>query len=147
MKKEISCPFCGTKKMLGFLCTECGRGGVVLKVEECGTCGRYFEPVSEHQSFDSAYEAACKMFDNGDGDDFLIDDGGHLTQLMGYKLVKEVCPKCGKETRVLDMVGTRDYWGIPFRRVCEKCYDRIMTTTGYDGEKYDERDENLDEDY
>lgn len=39
------------------------------------------------------------------------------------------------------MYGTRDYYGIPFRRVCAKCYERIMTTTGYDGVKYDERDE------
>ena len=39
------------------------------------------------------------------------------------------------------------WYGIPFRRVCAKCYERIMTTTGYDGVKYDERDENLDADY
>ena len=45
------------------------------------------------------------------------------------------------------MYGTRDYYGIPFRRVCAKCYEHIMTTTGYDGVKYDERDENLDADY
>lgn len=41
------------------------------------------------------------------------------------------------------MYGTRDYYGIPFRRVCAKCYERIMTTAGYDGVKYDERDETL----
>lgn len=40
-----------------------------------------------------------------------------------------------------------NHYGIPFRRVCAKCYERIMTTTGYDGVKYDERDENLDADY
>ena len=57
------------------------------------------------------------------------------------------CPKCGKEARPFEMYGTRDYYGIPFRRVCAKCYERIMTTTGYDGVKYDERDENLDADY
>lgn len=64
-----------------------------------------------------------------------------------YRLVKETCPKCGKEARTFEMYGTRDYYGIPFRRVCAKCYERIMTTTGYDGVKYDERDENLDADY
>ena len=74
-------------------------------------------------------------------------DGGHLTSLPGYRLVKETCPKCGKEARPFEMYGTRDYYGIPFRRVCAKCYERIMTTTGYDGVKYDERDENLDADY
>ena len=57
------------------------------------------------------------------------------------------CPKCGKEARPFEMYGTRDYYGIPFRRVCAKCYERIMTTTGYDGVKYDERDENLDAEY
>ena len=103
--------------------------------------------MSEHDSFDSAYEAACKLFDDGVWDDFLIDDGGHLTSLPGYRLVKETCPKCGKEARPFEMYGTRDYYGIPFRRVCAKCYERIMTTTGYDGVKYDERDENLDADY
>ena len=60
---------------------------------------------------------------------------------------KETCPKCGKEARPFEMYGTRDYYGIPFRRVCAKCYERIMTTTGYDGAKYDARDENLDADY
>ena len=108
---------------------------------------RRHKPLSEHDSFDSAYEAACKLFDDGVWDDFLIDDGGHLTSLPGYRLVKETCPKCGKETRPFEMYGTRDYYGIPFRRVCARCYEHIMTTTGYDGGKYDERDENLDADY
>ena len=66
----------------------------------------------------------------------------------GYeKQIGADCPKCGKETRPFEMYGTRDYYGIPFRRVCARCYERIMTTTGYDGVKYDERDENLDADY
>ncbi len=25
--KEIACPYCGAKKMLGYLCPECGRTG------------------------------------------------------------------------------------------------------------------------
>ena len=146
-KKKVGCPFCGCAKQIGEDCPKCGRGGVILKVEDVVAGCRYHEPLSEHDSFDSAYEAACKLFDDGTWDDFLIDDGGHLTSLPGYRLVKETCPKCGKEARPFEMYGTRDYYGIPFRRVCAKCYERIMTTTGYDGVKYDERDENLDADY
>jgi len=77
------------------------------------------------------------------------DQGGIIkteTPIYACK-VMVVCPKCGKEARPFEMYGTRDYYGIPFRRVCAKCYERIMTTTGYDGVKYDERDENLDADY
>ena len=146
-KKRVGCPFCGCEKQIGEDCPKCGRGGVILKVEDVVAGCRYHKPLSEHDSFDRAYEAACKLFDDGTWDDFLIDDGGHLTSLPGYRLVKETCPKCGKETRPFEMYGTRDYYGIPFRRVCAKCYERIMTTTGYDGVKYDERDENLDADY
>lgn len=146
-KKNVNCPFCGYEKQIGADCPKCGRGGVILKVEDVVAGCRYHKPLSEHDSFDSAYEAACKLFDDGAWDDFLIDDGGHLTSLLGYRLVKETCPKCGKATRPFEMYGTRDYYGIPFRRVCERCYDHIMTTTGYDGAKYDARDENLDADY
>lgn len=146
-KKNVNCPFCGYEKQIGADCPKCGRGGVILKVEDVAAGCRYHKPLSEHDSFDSAYEAACKLFDDGVWDDFLIDDGGHLTSLPGYRLVKETCQKCGKEARPFEMYGTRDYYGIPFRRVCAKCYERIMTTTGYDGVKYDERDENLDADY
>ena len=146
-KKLVNCPFCGREKHIGDNCPQCGRGGVILKVEDNDIFYRYYKPWSEHDSFDHAYEAACKLFDDGVWDDFMIDDGGHQTAIPGYRLVKETCPKCGKETRPFEMWGTRDYWGISFRRVCTECYDRIMTTTGYDGEKYDERDENLDADY
>ena len=78
---------------------------------------------------------------------------GTVTEIYDYlrllwaRIGTPHCPKCGKEARPFEMYGTRDYYGIPFRRVCAKCYERIMTTTGYDGVKYDERDENLDADY
>ena len=113
-KKNVNCPFCGYEKQIGADCPKCGRGGVILKVEDVAAGCRYHKPLSEHDSFDSAYEAACKLFDDGTWDDFLIDDGGHLTSLPGYRLVKETCPKCGKEARPFEMYGTRDYYGIPF---------------------------------
>lgn len=108
-KKRVGCPFCGCAKQIGEDCPKCGRGGVILKVEDVVAGCRYHKPLSEHDSFDSAYEAACKLFDDGTWDDFLIDDGGHLTSLPGYRLVKETCPKCGKEARPFEMYGTRDY--------------------------------------
>lgn len=98
-KKKVGCPFCGCEKQIGEDCPKCGRGGVILKVEDVVAGCRYHKPLSEHDSFDSAYEAACKLFDDGTWEDFLIDDGGHLTSLPGYRLVKETCPKCGKEAR------------------------------------------------
>jgi hypothetical protein len=85
-KKNVNCPFCGCAKQIGEDCPKCGRGGVILKVEDVVAGCRYHKPLSEHDSFDSAYEAACKLFDDGTWDDFLIDDGGHLTSLPGGSL-------------------------------------------------------------
>lgn len=73
-KKNVNCPFCGYEKQIGADCPKCGRGGVILKVEDVVAGCRYHKPLSEHDSFDSAYEAACKLFDDGVWDDFLIDD-------------------------------------------------------------------------
>lgn len=36
--------------------------------------------------------------------------------------------------------------GIPFRLVCDRCYQRIMSK-GYDGEYYTEADEQIEDDY
>lgn len=56
------------------------------------------------------------------------------------------CEYCEKEVERSDMLFTRDCHGIPFRLVCEKCYSELMSW-GYDGEYYDEADENLEYDY
>lgn len=56
------------------------------------------------------------------------------------------CRNCEKEFAREDMDFTRDCQGITYRLVCHKCYDLLMAK-GYDGEYYDERDENLDDDY
>lgn len=150
----LTCVFCGSEKMPGALCPECGRiAGAILKVEGQRDVFRLWEPISEHRNFDDALKAAGELFDRGMEEDFCIDDNPRPgakwpgTLIPSYKMVKEKCPECGDETRAFDMIRTTDYHGIPYRRVCMKCYERIMETKGYDGEKYDERDENLDYDY
>ena len=150
---EVTCPFCGAKKLVGHPCPECcKKGGAILKVED-DSIWRIWRPISEHRDFDDALKAAGELFDAGVEEDFRIDDDPRPdaywpgTLIPAYKLVKETCPECGGETRSFDMIRTTDYHGIPFRRVCMKCYEHIMETKGYDGEKYDERDENLDYDY
>ena len=54
-KKNVNCPFCGYEKQIGTDCPKCGRGGVILKVEDVAAGCRYHKPLSEHDSFDSAY--------------------------------------------------------------------------------------------
>ena len=96
---------------------------------------------SEHDTYDEAEEAAIVLFDNGNGDpgDFRIVETstGHKWRLPGYRLMTEKCPVCGKEVCRQYMIRTHDCHGIPFRLVCDRCYDKIMSTKGYDGERYD----------
>jgi len=56
------------------------------------------------------------------------------------------CQECGTDVPKCELYQTYDCQGIPFRRVCEKC-NRKIDARGYDGQYYDERDENLDYDY
>lgn len=56
-----------------------------------------------------------------------------------------VCPVCGKEKERQEMDYTTDCHGITFRLVCMDCWRKIMAR-GYDGEYYDERDEQIDPD-
>lgn len=58
-----------------------------------------------------------------------------------------ICNECGKEVDRKDMLWSHDCHGITFRLLCESCWNRIMTTKGYDGEYYTEADECLDTDY
>jgi len=44
------------------------------------------------------------------------------------------------------MTFTKDCHGISFRLVCGSCYERLMAK-GYDGEYYDESDEQIEDDY
>lgn len=108
-----------------------------------------FETRSEHDSYDEAVEAAGKLFDAGDEGDFRIVDNstGRAWRLSGHTFQKEPCPVCGREARIREMMRTCDCHGIPFRRVCADCYDRIMSSRGFDGEEYSEADERIDPEY
>ena len=57
-----------------------------------------------------------------------------------------ICPVCEKEVYRDEMQYTRDCHGITFRLVCWDCYKRLMAK-GYDGEYYDELDEQIEDDY
>lgn len=57
-----------------------------------------------------------------------------------------ICQCCGKIAERSDMLFTHDCHGITYRLVCYDCYEQIMSW-GYDGEYYDDSDENLDYDY
>lgn len=56
------------------------------------------------------------------------------------------CQVCGKEIERADMIFTKDCHGIPFRLACPDCWERQMEK-GYDGEYYDETDEQIEADY
>lgn len=57
-----------------------------------------------------------------------------------------ICPECQKEVERRNMCFTHDCHGITFRLVCFDCWKRIMAK-GYDGQYYDELDEQIDDDY
>ncbi len=57
-----------------------------------------------------------------------------------------ICPECGREVERAEMDFTRDCHGITFRLLCLDCYEKAMSK-GYDGEYYDEMDEQIDDDY
>ena len=57
-----------------------------------------------------------------------------------------ICPECGKEVERADMLFTKDCRGIPFRLLCWNCYEVAMLG-GYDGEYYNESDEQIEADY
>ena len=71
---EVTCPFCGARKLLGHTCPECGKkGSAILKVED-NSIWRIWHPISEHRNFDDALKAAGELFDAGMEEDFRIDD-------------------------------------------------------------------------
>lgn len=62
-----------------------------------------------------------------------------------YFYVKQ-CASCKKIVHRNDMQFTKDCHGIPYRLVCWKCYEKLMSK-GYDGVYYTEADECLACDY
>lgn len=114
-----------------------------------GKWSEIFENRSEHDSYDEAVEGAGKRFDAGDEGDFRIveNETGESWRMTGHTLLKCPCPECETEIRKRDAVLTYDCHGIPFRRVCRNCYDRIMGGRGFDGQRYSEADERIDPDY
>ena len=67
-------------------------------------------------------------------------------QMQSEEKDVRVCPVCQKEVEREDMIFTRDCHGIAFRLVCFDCYEKLMEK-GYDGEYYDEADEQIEDDY
>lgn len=57
-----------------------------------------------------------------------------------------ICPVCNRETERENMAFTKDCHGIAFRLVCFDCYEKLMER-GYDGEYYNEADEQIEDDY
>ena len=57
-----------------------------------------------------------------------------------------ICPICNIKVERDDMCYTKDCNGIPYRLVCFRCRERIMSK-GYDGEYYTEADEQIEADY
>ena len=85
------------------------------------------------------------MFDSNKLDDFFVQDTEEKRwfHIYGYMLTKETCPICGRTVRRYQMERTYDCHGIPFRMVCPDCREKIMEEPGYDGEYYDDLDEQI----
>ena len=120
--------------------------GEKFKLKEEIVLGEY-SGVILSGSYKDCMRKACQLHDVGCDNDFLIEGAGRQFRVKSHTLEKVECPICGKQVRVYEMEQTRDYHGIPFRKVCGACYDRVMDERGYDGEKYTEADECLEYDY
>ena len=65
--------------------------------------------------------------------------------MIDYDAIR-TCPTCNRTVKRGEMDFTYDCHGIPFRCVCQPCWDKLMTH-GYDGEYYTAVDECIDYDY
>ena len=113
---------------------------------ELSICSEYSKSIFSG-TYDECIHEACRLHDTETDDDFFLKSPSQQMLIRSYTLEKVECPVCGKETRVYNLLMTHDYHGIPYRKVCPTCYDRIMNDRGFDGEEYSEIDENLDYDY
>ena len=98
---------------------------------DCDTCVHKFMYVSVKGNRDDA--KACRR-----------QEAGLDCQYQEREV--RICPVCEKEVYRDEMQYTRDCHGITFRLVCWDCYKRLMAK-GYDGEYYDEADEQIEDDY
>ena len=92
---------------------------------DCDTCVHKY-------MFQGNVEACCRQ-------DAGLDCGYQERELR-------ICQACEKEVYRDEMLYTKDCHGITFRLVCWDCYNRLMEK-GYDGEYYDEADEQIGDDY
>lgn len=60
---EISCPYCGSRKALGFLCPDCGRAG--KKVFEICYRSRFGVQKVEEEDFDKAQDMVARIINAG----------------------------------------------------------------------------------
>ena len=105
-----------------------------------------FRKLDDFESLEAAEKEMLARFEGGMEENFLIKDSGMPHRYPAYKLSKEPCPRCGKDARPFQMFRTFDCHGIPFRRVCGKCYAEVLDI-GYDGVRYTLEDECIDFDY
>ena len=94
-------------------------------VEDCDTCVHKYMYMGD-------IEACCRK------------EAGLDCEYQEREL--RTCPVCGEEIYRDEMLYTKDCHGITFRLVCWNCYNRLMAK-GYDGENYDEADEQIEDDY
>lgn len=60
---EVSCPYCGANKALGYLCPECGRSGKkVFTIAYRSSCGVFEMDV---EGFDRAQEQVAEIVNSG----------------------------------------------------------------------------------
>lgn len=105
-----------------------------VKDLDTGICLGHFS------SAEMADEFCCALHDKGKHYDFLIQkgaDNAFCRYIPSSQLEILQCPECGKPVRRRNLVGTRDYYGLPARRLCQECKERIMKDQGYDGHPYD----------
>lgn len=105
--------------------------------------------IDEYKTEPAAVAAMLSRYDAGlDRGDYLIKEaGGFPVRYKEHQLCIVNCPICGREVRVYEMMMTRDYHGVPFRKVCHSCWMKIQIDPGYDGVKYGTESECLDYDY
>ena len=107
-----------------------------------------FVEIGRYDTEQEAIDEMCREFDGGMERSFVVKEDGFTGLIYHpHNLLKEPCPRCGKDVRAFQTKRTYDCHGIPFRCVCEDCWREIEEDPGYDGEYYDELDECIEPDW